>query len=98
MSRFCETVAANGISKSSGCVHTSKIVEKGSFPGSQYTRMVDKDLEWVQSDKKTWYSSGTVELQLDDWSGVINYLGSDVKPVYALKNATEVVNGVIPGS
>ncbi|RZA21517.1 MAG: hypothetical protein EOP10_16625 [Proteobacteria bacterium] len=94
---FCETTFADGVFKSDGCVYTSKNVEKGRFPRIDYTRLVDKDLTWVTADGTAWYSSGSREVQFNNWTGVITYSGADVAPVYELKSGVDVVSGALPG-
>lgn len=50
-----------------------------------------KDLKWELN--KPWFSSGSMSVMLNDWSGTVTYTGSDAAPTYTLTKGGETVSG-----
>jgi hypothetical protein len=59
---------------------------------------VHKDLVWSRDAGSIWYTSGSMDLTINDWTGAITYAGASSSPSYTVSNGSESINGTFAAS
>lgn len=77
-----------------GCVETFMSVNADSS-SNEYSKYTHKSLKWVDSTQNTWYSSGSIEVELNDWTGSVTFRGADINPLYTMTYGTETISGTL---
>ncbi|WP_141735487.1 hypothetical protein [Oligoflexus tunisiensis] len=87
------TKTGNTLSQADGCV-TIQISTSADSSENEYVKYAGKSLTWVESTANTWYSSGSYDLELNDWTGSLTF-GPDATPAYTMSRGTETATGTL---
>ncbi len=82
-------------SEEDGCIEISKIVSSDVNGSNDYVKYARKNLKWVTSDKNSWYTSGTIDVNLNAWAGSVTFRGVDINPLYTMKYGADPINGTL---
>lgn len=83
-------------SSASGCELIRKVVTTLPVASESYVKLVHKDLKWVESKEDTWYGSGAIAVQVNNWKGTVNYKGALLDPEQSLSDGTVTVKDFLP--
>jgi hypothetical protein len=78
-----------------GCVEIYKNVGPAGSEDNEYSKYTSKTLKWVDSAKNTWYTSGSFDVELNNWAGSVTFRGADINPLYTMEYGTEEINGTL---
>lgn len=81
-----------------GCVEIETAVDTGTEAYNDYLKRVHKNLVWSKDPSTSWYTSGSMDLAINNWTGAITYNGAASNPSYTLSNGTETLNGSFTAS
>lgn len=88
------TKTADGYAQD-GCVEIFKSVGPEGNGDNEYTKYTHSNLKWVASPKNTWYTSGSIAVDMNDWTGAVTFRGADINPAYTMEYGTEEINGTL---
>lgn len=88
------TKSADGYSQN-GCVEIFKTVGPEGSTDNEYTKYTHNDLKWVASPNNSWYTSGNIAVEMNDWSGAVTFRGADINPAYTMEYGAEKINGTL---
>jgi hypothetical protein len=91
----CFTKKTGDSFEEDGCVEIYKTVGGEGSQDNEYARYWHKTLTWTDSTKNTWYTSGSIDVDLNGWSGTVSFQGAETNPSYTMNNGTETVNGTL---
>lgn len=81
-----------------GCVEIETAVDTGTEKYSDYLKRTHKNLVWTKGADVSWYTSGSMDLAINNWTGAITYSGAASNPTYSLTNGSETLNGSFTAS
>jgi hypothetical protein len=88
------TKTADGYAQD-GCVEIFKSVGPEGNSDNEYTKYTHNNLKWVASPNNTWYTSGQIAVEMNDWAGAVTFRGADINPAYTMEYGTEKINGTL---
>lgn len=88
------TKTADGYAQD-GCVEIFKSVGPEGNGDNEYTKYTHNSLKWVASPNNTWYTSGNIAVEMNDWTGAVTFRGADINPLYTMEYGTEKINGTL---
>ncbi|RYZ55797.1 MAG: hypothetical protein EOP07_13540 [Proteobacteria bacterium] len=86
------TVGLSGFYET-GCIEIESVIDTGTEPYVDYLKRTHKDLVWSKEPTTDWYTSGSMDLAINNWTGAITYSGATSSPTYSLSNGTETLTG-----
>lgn len=78
-----------------GCVEIYKTVGAEGSEDNEFVKYTHKTLKWVDSTKNTWYASGSIDVELNAWTGSVTFSGASTNPAYTMNYGTETINGTL---
>jgi hypothetical protein len=91
----CFTKKTGETLEEDGCVEIYKSVGGEGSVDNEYSRYWHKNLTWTDSEKNSWYTSGSIDVDLNGWSGSVSFQGATTNPSYTMNNGSETVNGTL---
>lgn len=80
---------------SNDCVSVSKTITSSPEASTEYSKFSYKDLTWADSEANTWYSQGSMDLLINNWTGSIVFTGPLENPTYNLSNGVDTLTGTL---
>lgn len=88
------TKSADGYAQD-GCVEIFKSVGPEGNGDNEYTKYTHNSLKWLASSDNTWYTSGNIAVEMNDWTGDVTFRGAGINPLYTMEYGTETINGTL---
>jgi hypothetical protein len=90
---YCQT--QNDVSKN--CekleITSTDTDQNGIRPYSNYQRLVAKNISGTKGD--AYFSSGEIEFEINDWKGVIKFVGKDKPPTWTAQKGSSKTQGIL---
>lgn len=82
---------------------TMRLVDDAVYDGYPYVWQNQKvvlvyNITTSDNVNATYFNSGTITFQINDWNGTMTYTGPETVPTYTATNGDEIVNGTYPYS